>query len=113
MFEDSVFHDLVASLVEPATVAALYRKFVGNAAIFIGELAAQDVVARIETLHTLKGSAAMMGANRLAAAATAWEARARQLVQVEQAMGQLNAELTKFRVAAAERLRELGASLEA
>ncbi|MBL8268841.1 Hpt domain-containing protein [Steroidobacter sp.] len=93
-------------------MAALYRKFVGNAALFIGELATQDAVARVETLHTLKGSAAMMGASRLAAEAAAWEVGAQQSVQVEQAMTQLNAELAKFRVAAAERLRELGVSLE-
>lgn len=108
-----VLHDLLGSLSEPAIVATLYRKFVANAAEFIGELARQERGARIETLHTLKGSAAMMGAQRLARLAASLQAReASAPVQVAQAVEELSGELAKFRLAASDRLSALGAPLE-
>jgi HPt (histidine-containing phosphotransfer) domain-containing protein len=106
----SVFHELVQSLTQPEVVAALYRKFIGNATAFIGGLRDQDAGARGETLHTLKGSAAMMGANRMSELAARLEAQGPS-VQVELATQQLSDELEKFRAAAASRLLALGTSL--
>jgi HPt (histidine-containing phosphotransfer) domain-containing protein len=111
VLDSKVFHDLLESLADPVVVAGLYRKFVGNAAAFICELRVQEDVARLDTLHTLKGSAAMMGAKRMAALAlqlqTQWHSSP---VQVAQAIEQLEAELVKFRSAASAKLREVGAS---
>ena len=98
VFDVQVFQDLVESLQRPEAVAAVYRKFMENAAAFITDLRAQDVTARIETLHTLKGSAAMMGANSLARLAAELQSQG-EAVQVEQATLRLTEELTKFRAA--------------
>jgi len=106
-----VFQELLESLTHAATVAAIYRKFLENATGFIGELRDQDVAARTETFHTLKGSAAMLGANRMAAlAATLQEQGA--AVQVAAATEQLTDELEKFREAVASKLLAVGASLD-
>lgn len=108
----SVFHDLLESLVQPLAVAALYRKFIGNAAAFIDELHDQDAAARIDTLHTLKGSAAMMGAARMARLAMHWQEQAQSSsVQVSRVSQELAGELARFRGAVAARLNELGVSL--
>lgn len=108
-----MFEDLLASLVEPAAVAAIYSKFLGNAATFIRELAHQNVADRIETLHTLKGSAAMLGANRMSALAAQLQTNLHgSLVQVEQAARELDRELATFRVAVSERLEAAGVSLD-
>lgn len=106
-----VFQELVESLQNSAAVAAVYRKFVENAAGFIGELRNQDAAARVETLHTLKGSAAMMGANAMATLATQLQAQG-AAVQVEAATRQLTSELEEFRAAVAAKLHALGASLD-
>jgi len=114
VLDASLFQDLLESLVAPAAVAAVYRKFLENGATFIRELASQDSGARIETLHTLKGSAAMMGANRISASAAQLQSQLHgSIVQVEQAAHQLEAELAKFRAAAEECLLAAGVTLDA
>jgi len=114
VLDASMFQDLLESLVAPAAVAAVYRKFLENAATFIRGLASQDSAARIETLHTLKGSAAMMGANRISASAAQLQSQLHgSIVQVEQAAHQLEAELAKFRAAAEECLLAAGVTLDA
>ena len=106
----AVLQDLLASLTDPVAVAALYRKFVVNAAEFIGELPHQDAAARIETLHTLKGSAAMLGAKSLAVLAAHRQAQAESSsIQVAQTIEELTAELAQFRAAAEAQLRAVGA----
>lgn len=110
VFDGAVFQELLESLQIEAVVA-IYRKFIENATGFIGELREQDAAARIETFHTLKGSAAMMGANRLSELAAQLQAQG-PFVQVEAATEQLKIELTRFRDEAAGRLRALGASLD-
>ena len=113
VLDPHMFQDLLESLVAPAAVAAIYRKFLDNAAIFIRELASQDSAARVETMHTLKGSAAMLGANRLSALAAKLQSQLHgSIVQVDQAARELEAELAKFRVAAAERLLAAGVTLD-
>jgi HPt (histidine-containing phosphotransfer) domain-containing protein len=111
VLDGSVFHELMESLSQAEAVAAVYRKFVENAAVFIAELRDQDATARIETLHTLKGSAAMMGATRMAELAAQLQAQGSS-IQVEAAIQQLSGELETFRVAVASRLLALGASLD-
>lgn len=109
----NTFQDLLKSLVAPAAVAAVYRKFLDNAATFIRELATQDTAARIETMHTLRGSAAMLGANRISALAAQLQSQLHgSIVQVEKAAHELDEELAKFRVAAAERLLAAGVTLD-
>lgn len=110
VLDSAVFQELVESLSQPEMVAAVYRKFVENAAVFIRDLRRQDAAARIETLHTLKGSAAMMGATRLSNLAAQLEAQG-LAAQVEPATQQLADELRKFRSAAASRLLQVGAAL--
>lgn len=108
-----VLHDLLASLIQPVAVAAVYRKFVENAAEFVRELPNQTSATRIDTLHTLKGSAAMLGAKRLAQLAARLQAQVESpSVQVAETMQALTGELAKFRLAAAARLADLGAPLE-
>jgi HPt (histidine-containing phosphotransfer) domain-containing protein len=108
-----MFQDLLESLVEPAAVAAVYRKFLDNAADFIRELAGQDEAERVETMHTLKGSAAMLGANRISALAAQLQADLpASLVQVDQATRELADELELFRTAITEHLLAAGASLD-
>lgn len=112
VLDGEVFHELLGSLHQPAALAAVYRKFIGNATAFICELRDQDDAARIDTLHTLKGSAAMMGAKRMAERAARLQAQAQcSSVQVARAIQELEDELLEFRVAAAERLLALGVSL--
>lgn len=113
VLDRKVLQELFESLTQPATVAALYRKFVGNADAFIRELHIQEEAARVDTLHTLKGSAAMMGARRIAQLAMHWETHLQSSsVQVARATEELAGELAKFRAAAAARLREIGGSLD-
>ena len=105
-----VLHDLLGSLGQPAGVAAIYSKFIANAAGFIRELRTLDAVARVETLHTLKGSAAMVGAERLAALAARLEPQSS--VQVEQAIQALASELAQFRAVVAAKFTALGAPIQ-
>ncbi len=113
MLDALAFQDLLETLVAPAAVATVYRKFFDNAATFIRELASQDTAARIETMHTLKGSAAMLGANRVAALAAHIQSHLHgSSIQVEQAARELEDELAKFRAAAAQCLFAAGGTLD-
>lgn len=106
----AVFQELVESLQADAA-AAVYRKFVENAAAFIGELPDQNTAERVETFHTLKGSAAMMGANRMSETAAILQEQGSS-VQVERATRELKDELDRFREQVSSRLEALGASLD-
>ncbi|MFC4313538.1 Hpt domain-containing protein [Steroidobacter flavus] len=113
VLDAAVFQDLLESLGAPLAVAAIYRKFIGNAATFIQELPTQDAAARVETMHTLKGSAAMLGATRLSTLAAQRQKDLHgSLVQVESVARELEEELAKFRSVAAERLIAAGVTLD-
>ena len=113
VLDAAVFEDLLESLAAPAAVAAIYRKFIGNAATFIRELTSQDGSAQVETMHTLKGSAAMLGANRVSMLAAQLQKDLHgSLVQVENVARELEEELAKFRAAASERLLAAGVTLD-
>src|ERR1041384_1676828 len=45
----SVFRELHETLARAEALAAVYRKFIENAALFINELPVQDAAARIDT----------------------------------------------------------------
>ncbi|MBM0104684.1 Hpt domain-containing protein [Steroidobacter sp. S1-65] len=105
-----VLQDLLGSLGQPVAVAAIYSKFIANAAGFIRELSVLDAAARVETLHTLKGSAAMVGAERLAALAARLEPQSP--VQVEQAIQALEIELKQFRAMVVAQFDALGAPIQ-
>jgi len=53
----------------PDALDGIYRRFFDNAGRLIGTLRDQENAAQRHTLHALKGSAAMLGAKRLAALA--------------------------------------------
>jgi len=109
VLDAAVFQELVESLQTDAA-AAVYRKFIENAAGFIDELRAQDGAARIDTFHTLKGSAAMMGANRMSERAAQLQMHGSS-VQVDEASQQLKDELERFRAEVASRFLALGTSI--
>lgn len=112
VLDGDLLQDLLASLNEPVLVAPLYRRFVVNAAEFIQQLPQQDAAARVETLHTLKGSAAQLGAKCLADLAARLQAQAEQsCLQVDQAMQALTSALAQFAEVVDARLRALGESL--
>lgn len=89
-------------------VSKLYANFLAHATGYLKSLRDQTGEDRTTTLHTLKGSAAMMGAVRLAAlAANLHEASARNPEQLsEAAIRQLEDELAMFRHALALRFVE-------
>jgi HPt (histidine-containing phosphotransfer) domain-containing protein len=66
--DPEVFNEIYESVGEQvSTVASLYDTFINNALRLIAALkASESDAAREKTLHTLKGSAAMMGAARVA-----------------------------------------------
>ncbi len=93
-------------------VASLYKRFLGNTAATLVELR-QSGAARPGTLHALKGSASMVGANRIAAVANDLQElllhAPRALADAE--LDSLDAELTLFRVAITDHLQSLGHTL--
>jgi HPt (histidine-containing phosphotransfer) domain-containing protein len=84
-------------------VANLYANFLTNAARYIEALRSQANDEQVATLHTLKGSAAMMGAVRISALAMRLhEASLHESGQTsESAIRQLEDELAMFRHALA------------
>jgi HPt (histidine-containing phosphotransfer) domain-containing protein len=100
VLDELVFDELRESLApQPDALTSVYRKFLQGAVASINELPQQDQQSRISTVHTLKGSAAMLGANRLAAVAAQLQSRPEQLAGtvVDAAARQLNDEVTAFR----------------
>lgn len=109
VLDSHVFEDLLATLGnDRSRVAAVYRKFVDSAATRLDEMRHQSVTSIATTFHALKGSAGMVGANRLAAvAARLQEATAAGLDDETKAtaLRELETELATFR-------RVLGAQLD-
>jgi HPt (histidine-containing phosphotransfer) domain-containing protein len=88
---------------QPGTLAAIYRKFLVNVAIHLNDLRTQPASMRAATLHTLRGSAAMVGATRLAELAQRLHAEFRQTpdAPIESAIAALERELDALRAALA------------
>jgi HPt (histidine-containing phosphotransfer) domain-containing protein len=95
-----VFEDLLATLGnDTSRVKAVYGKFVDNAAKRFDELRHQSVTSIATTFHALKGSAGMVGANRLAAMAARLQDAATSGLDDETraiAIGELEAQLATF-----------------
>jgi HPt (histidine-containing phosphotransfer) domain-containing protein len=104
-----LFQELRESLGnEPAVIAGIYRRFLGNASGSLEQLRCQTGAAWTTTLHALKGSAAMVGANRIAAvAARLQDAPAPDKVGHD-AVRELEGELTMFRIELTAHLDCLG-----
>jgi len=99
-----VFDELVATLGnDTERVKNVYRKFVDSAQSRLEEVRHQSVTDSAATFHALKGSASMVGANRLATLAAKLQEAAPGLENETKvaAIGALEAELATFRDALA------------
>jgi HPt (histidine-containing phosphotransfer) domain-containing protein len=97
-----LFQELRESLGnQPDVVASIYRRFLGTTAGTLEELRRQTSATRATMLHALKGSAAMVGANRIAAVATRLQEAALHSPEevAEAGVRELEGELTAFRLA--------------
>lgn len=95
-----VFEELLATLGNDTDrVRSVYRKFVDSAATRLDEVRQQPVNDSAATFHALKGSAGMVGANRLAAVAARLQDAAPGLNGETKtaAIGELEAALATFR----------------
>lgn len=110
-----VFDELYESVCEQeVAVATLYETFLKNAARLIEALhAAEPAIAREKVLHTLKGSAAMMGATRIARLATDLQHSCATLddTRMQEVIDELGRELATLRRAVDARLAALGVGL--
>jgi HPt (histidine-containing phosphotransfer) domain-containing protein len=67
VLDTRVFQELLETLAgDLDIVVSIYRTFLVTATTLIGSLPDQDCAGQAATLHTLKGSASMIGAARLA-----------------------------------------------
>jgi HPt (histidine-containing phosphotransfer) domain-containing protein len=109
--DPEVFDELHNGVYQSSsTVASLYRTFTDNAARLIAMLmAAESGSARQKTLHTLKGSAEMMGAARIARLAADLQQRCATLDAdaLTDAIQQLDQELAQMRQAVDAQLAKL------
>lgn len=102
-----VFEELLATLGNDTDrVRNVYRKFVDSAASRLQEVRHQSVTDSAATFHALKGSASMVGANRLAAVAARLQDAASCLDNETKVsgIGELEIELAAFRQALSEQL---------
>jgi HPt (histidine-containing phosphotransfer) domain-containing protein len=100
VFDRHVFEELLATLGnDTARVRSVYRKFVDSARARLEEVRHQSVTDSAATFHALKGSASMVGANRLAALAAKFQEAAPGLDNETKvsAVGELDTELARFR----------------
>lgn len=107
----SVFEELRESLNnKPDVVANIYRHFLISALTKLRELDAQPAAAQMPILHMLKGSAAMVGADRFAQAAERLHASLLYLPThaTDGALRELENELRKFQRALAVHIQSLG-----
>jgi len=97
-----VFEELIATLGnDTARLRNVYRKFLDSTLARLAELRHQSVIDSAATFHALKGSASMVGANRLAALAAKYQDAAPGLDDETKvsAIGELKSELDLFRSA--------------
>jgi HPt (histidine-containing phosphotransfer) domain-containing protein len=106
VLDTKVFNDLHHAMISrPDALAGVYRTFFGHSHKLIDTLRDQESAAREHTLHALKGSAAMLGARRLAAVAARLQHENLQSpALLAQAIETLEMELESFRRAIAARL---------
>jgi HPt (histidine-containing phosphotransfer) domain-containing protein len=111
VLDTGLFQELRESLGnELDIVAGIYRRFVGNAAGSIETSRRQTGAERAATLHALKGSAAMVGAPRIAALAGELQDTLIDAPQdtADTALAEVENELAAFRSALDDHLDSLG-----
>ena len=107
VFDPQVYEDLLAALGNDVSrVNNLYRKFIEGTATRLDEIRRQSATENAASFHALKGSASMVGAVRLAAAASRFQDTAPGMNGETQAAAieALEMELATFRVALTARL---------
>lgn len=93
----SVFNELHATLgANTERVHNVYAKFLDSAVKRIDDLRQQPIAASLKTLHTLKGSAGMVGASRLAALAAHLHETTADREALTSAANDIECELAKF-----------------
>lgn len=99
VLDTKLFNDLRHRMVSPPdALDTIYRRFFGNAGKHIDTLRDQESAARRHTLHALKGSAAILGAKRLAAlSARLHDEDLHSPAMLAQAIEELETELESFR----------------
>lgn len=100
VLDPEVFRELRDSLGgHHEALTTIYMKFIGSASAHLANLRTQPHAAHGKTLHTLKGSAAMVGANRIVAIATQLHERCSELqrADIQAAARELERELAEFR----------------
>jgi HPt (histidine-containing phosphotransfer) domain-containing protein len=109
VLDQHVFDELIATLGNDTTrLQRVYRKFIESTLARLEELRHQSVSDSAATFHALKGSASMVGANRLAALAAKFQDAAPELDNETKvsAIIELESQLSLFQ-------RALGPLLEA
>jgi len=100
VLDQHVFEELLVTLGNDTDrVTSVYRRFVESACARLDDVRAQAAGDSAATFHALKGSASMVGANRLAALAAKFQEAAPGLDNETKvsAVSELEAELTVFR----------------
>lgn len=100
VLDREVFRELRDSLGgQREALNTIYMKFIGSASAHLADLRNQPHAVNAKTLHTLKGSAAMVGANRIVALAAQLHERAAELrtADIQAATRELERELAEFR----------------
>jgi HPt (histidine-containing phosphotransfer) domain-containing protein len=101
-----IFKELHATLGgDSDRVRNVYTKFLDTAAQRIEELRHQPIAESRRTLHALKGTAAMVGATRLAALAGRLQEAPTTDETLAQGIGDIEVELTHFQYALSEELQ--------
>ncbi len=109
--DTELFQELRESLGnELEVVAGIYRRFLDNAVSSVAVSRLQSGAERASTLHTLKGSAAMVGATRIADLSSHLQDSLLDSpgAVAEAALHELEGEITRFRAALASHLESLG-----
>ena len=102
VLDTTLFEELLGSFAgDLDIVISIYRTFVGTTIQLIEALPDQDCATQTRTLHTLKGSAAMVGADRIARLAARLHHVAASSVHpvVKTRIDELTGELDMFREA--------------
>lgn len=102
VLDTALFRELLNSFAgDVDIVISIYRTFIGTTMKLIESLASEDCAAQARTLHTLKGSAAMVGADRIAVLALRLQHVAANSIHpiVKTRIDELTGELVMFRSA--------------
>jgi len=102
LLDTGVFQELLGALGgDLDTVVSIYRTFLATGLTLIGSLPQQDCITQARTLHTLKGSSTMVGAERMARLAANLQYVAVKAIHpiIKTRIDELTGELDMFREA--------------